>query len=46
MGFGVPLEKWLRSDLKDWAESLIINTNLQNEGFLTHMLLEMNGIYM
>lgn len=34
MGFGVPLELWLRGELKDWAWSLIELKTLKEQGIL------------
>ena len=33
MGFGVPLAEWLRGPLREWAESLVDEKKLIDEGF-------------
>lgn len=33
MGFGVPIDQWLRGPLKPWAASLIESARLRSEGF-------------
>ncbi|EDN70407.1 asparagine synthetase (glutamine-hydrolyzing) [Beggiatoa sp. PS] len=40
MGFGIPLDSWLRGPLKEWAENLLAKKRLKEEGFFHTNLIQ------
>jgi asparagine synthase (glutamine-hydrolysing) len=40
MGFAIPIDKWLRGPLREWAEALLNPARLQREGFFNHAVIQ------
>ncbi|MEX2600153.1 MAG: asparagine synthase (glutamine-hydrolyzing) [Balneolaceae bacterium] len=40
MGFNIPLDQWLRGPLRDWAENLLDESRIRQEGFLNATLVQ------
>jgi asparagine synthase (glutamine-hydrolysing) len=39
MGFAIPIDHWLRGDLKNWAESLLNEKKLEQQGYFNSKLI-------
>ena len=42
MGFGIPIDSWLRGPLRQWADDLLNETRLKHEGFFYPKLVRKN----
>jgi asparagine synthase (glutamine-hydrolysing) len=39
MGFGIPIDEWLKKDLREWAEELLSEKRLREEGFFDYKVI-------
>lgn len=40
MGFGVPIDRWLRNELREWAEDLLFRPSLNQEYFFNNAMVD------
>ena len=40
-GFGIPIGQWIRGPLREWAEDLLDETRIQQEGYLDSKLVRL-----
>ena len=41
MGFGIPINKWLNNELRDWSENLLDTNKIKQQGFFDPNYIEM-----
>ena len=44
MGFAIPIDSWLRGELKDWAENLLNEKKLEQQGYFNSKLIRKKWI--
>ena len=40
MGFGMPMDRWLRGTLKSWAEDILMDSSIKKNGILNHEIVQ------